>query len=409
MPADEAMPLWVACQDRARISHLIDTCFPPTSFTRRYFHHMRTIIRKYQLKVILVWQKKEYGSTRSIVRKLGTILSLQPCPRPQLQLVQDVHPLDYDEKSTTPTLVVPSLGDILWVANDEGQASTRFRAESWGKKKSAVHRNVPPTTTSMPTVPKNRGQDNFVNEEAIKKISALEDELTLLRAQIAAIVGAQGSRHGHFAIPSPPLPPPPPHSGFDVSNSAIELIKQRCAARKTTSTIIDDIEHQRNKCVPSMMDVLKDLNKVQLRTVERSPGGTPLPRTKKRRSLPLDPVSLLTRALKQKFAHQTYDDDSSDKENRSFDASPFSSPEAPMVGRHVLKPNIKNNLIGAKELKQDDCTYKKGEENLKKAYLVRGKSSEDAGGLMCSPAARLETVWCSRPTYRYVSQYDPCE
>lgn len=63
----------------------------------------------------------------------------------------------------------------------------------------------------------------------------------------------------------------------------------------------------------------------------RSPGGTPLPRTKKRRSLPLDPVSLLTRALKQKFAHQTYDDDSSDKENRSFDASPFSSPEAPMV------------------------------------------------------------------------------
>ncbi|XP_019335050.1 mitochondrial fission regulator 2 isoform X2 [Alligator mississippiensis] len=352
MPADEAMPLWVACQDRARISHLIDTCFPPTSFTRRYFHHMRTIIRKYQLKVILVWQKKEYGSTRSIVRKLGTILSLQPCPRPQLQLVQDVHPLDYDEKSTTPTLVVPSLGDILWVANDEGQASTRFRAESWGKKKSAVHRNVPPTTTSMPTVPKNRGQDNFVNEEAIKKISALEDELTLLRAQIAAIVGAQGSRHGHFAIPSPPLPPPPPHSGFDVSNSAIELIKQRCAARKTTSTIIDDIEHQRNKCVPSMMDVLKDLNKVQLRTVERSPGGTPLPRTKKRRSLPLDPVSLLTRALKQKFAHQTYDDDSSDKENRSFDASPFSSPEAPMVGRHVLKPNIKNNLIGAKELKQ---------------------------------------------------------
>ncbi|XP_019383130.1 PREDICTED: mitochondrial fission regulator 2 isoform X2 [Gavialis gangeticus] len=353
MPADEAMPLWVACLDRARISHLIDTCFPPTSFSRRYFHHMRTIIRKYQLKVILVWQKKEYGSTRSIVRKLGTILSLQPCPRPHLQLVQDVLPLHYDEQSTTPALVVPSLGDILWVANDDGQASTKFRAESWGKKKSAVHHNVPPTTASMPTVPKNRGQDNFVNEEAIKKISALEDELTLLRAQIAAIVAAQGSRHGHFAIPSPPLPPPPPPppSGFDVSNSAIELIKQRRAARKT-STIIDDIEHQRNKCVPSMMDVLKDLNKVQLRTVERSPGGTPLPRTKKRRSLPLDPVSFLTRALKQKFAHQNYDDDSSDKENRSFDASPFSSPEAPMVGRHVSKPNIKNNLIGAKELKQ---------------------------------------------------------
>uniref|UniRef100_A0A8B9IHU6 Mitochondrial fission regulator n=1 Tax=Anser cygnoides TaxID=8845 RepID=A0A8B9IHU6_ANSCY len=36
--------------------------------------------------IISVWQKKEYGSTRSVVRRLGTILSLEPYPRPYFQV-----------------------------------------------------------------------------------------------------------------------------------------------------------------------------------------------------------------------------------------------------------------------------------------------------------------------------------
>lgn len=64
----------------------------------------------------------------------------------------------------------------------------------------------------------------------------------------------------------------------------------------------------------------------------RSPGGTPLSRPQKRKSSDWDPVALLTHALKQKFAHRNDDeDDSLDKENRSFDSSPFSSPEIPLV------------------------------------------------------------------------------
>lgn len=64
----------------------------------------------------------------------------------------------------------------------------------------------------------------------------------------------------------------------------------------------------------------------------RSPGGTPLSKPKKRQSSDWDPVALLTHALKQKFAHKNDDDDDSlDKENRSFDSSPFSSPEIPLV------------------------------------------------------------------------------
>ncbi|CAM5142740.1 unnamed protein product [Natator depressus] len=373
VPADQFITRWEAHIDHSSIGRMIETCLPSTPFSRRHF-----------LQIISAWQSKEYGSTRSIVRRLGTVLALEPCPRPHFQMVQDLNSLDYDEQITTPSSVVPSLGDILRVVNDEGETFARFRAESRGKEIITVDHDVSPAIVSLPTVLKSRAEkENLVNEEAIKKISALENELTLLRAQIAAIVAVQGSRNssqsgsdvlnsfgipsGSFPVPamtSTPLfttpdhfviPPPPPlpsiaPSGFDASNSAVELIKQRRAASKTSSTT-DKGEHQKTKEVLSMMDVLKDINKIRLRTIEKSPGGTPLPKTRKRRSSQWDPAALIAQALKQKFAHQN-GNDSLDKENRSCDTSPFSSPEAPLVGRPILKPNSKNNLIKAEEVTQ---------------------------------------------------------
>lgn len=44
---------------------------------------------------------------------------------------------------------------------------------------------------SMQSIPKNSAQKDGVDQAALQKISALEDELTFLRAQIAAIVSAQ--------------------------------------------------------------------------------------------------------------------------------------------------------------------------------------------------------------------------
>ncbi|KFR07375.1 Mitochondrial fission regulator 2, partial [Opisthocomus hoazin] len=311
--------------------------------------------------VISVCQKKEYGSTRSVVRRLGTILSLEPYPRPYLRFVQNPSPLGYDEQGTAPTSVAPSLADVLWVANDEGQAFTRLRTELQRKEKSTAY-DLHPSIDSIQSVPKHSTQKHsLVDQAALQKISALEDELTFLRAQIAVIVSAQtlGSfpsqafktlstpdgfhpvpamtstplsvSHNHVVIPSPPPLPSGVPSGVDASNSAVELIKQRRAARNSGSTTADSADHQGTKNIPSMMDVLKDLNKVQLRAVERSPGGTPLSKPKKRRSSDWDPVAVLTHALKQKFAHKNDEDDSLDKENRSFDSSPFSSPEITLV------------------------------------------------------------------------------
>ncbi|NXM51976.1 MTFR2 regulator, partial [Illadopsis cleaveri] len=312
--------------------------------------------------VVSVCQKKEYGSTRSIVRRLGTILSLEPYPRPYFQFVQDSNPLGYDEQSAAPAPVAPSLADILWVANDEGQACTRLRTEVRSKQKSTAPPDPYPRLDLIQRIPKNSAQKDSVGQAALQKISALEDELAFLRAQIAAVVSVQtlGSvpsqafkklstpdafyplpamtstplsvSHNRFVIPSPPPLPSGAPSAVDASNSALELIKQRRAARNTASTAADGTDHQRTKYIPSMMDVLKDLNKVQLRAVERSPGGTPLSRPKKMQSSDWDPVALLTHALKQKFAHKNDDeDDSLDKENNSFDSSPFSSPEVPVV------------------------------------------------------------------------------
>ncbi|NWR49484.1 MTFR2 regulator, partial [Regulus satrapa] len=311
--------------------------------------------------VTSVYQKKEYGSTRSIVRRLGTILSLEPYPRPYFQFVQDLSPLVYDEQSAAPAPVAPSLADVLWVANDEGQACTRFRTELRRKEKRTAPSDLYPCLDSIQSIPKNSAQKDSVGQEALQKISALEDELTFLRAQIAAIVSAQtlGSipsqafktlstpdgfyplpamtstplsvSHNHFGIPLPPPLPSGAPSAVDAGNSALELIKQRRAARNSDSAAADSTDHQRTKNIPKMMDILKDLNKVQLRAVERSPGGTPLSRPKKMQSSDWDPVAVLTHALKQKFAHKNDDEeDSVDKENYSFDSSPFSSPEVPV-------------------------------------------------------------------------------
>ncbi|XP_032911865.1 mitochondrial fission regulator 2 isoform X2 [Catharus ustulatus] len=360
------------------ISRTLGTCLPSAVSSGRHFQQLYAVIRKYQAKVTSLCQKKEYGPTRSIVRRLGTILSLEPYPRPYFQFVQDQSPLGCDEQN-----VAPSLADVLWVANDEGQACTRLRTELRRKEKSTAPPDLHPCLDSIQSIPKNIAQKDVVDQAALQKISALEDELTFLRAQIAAIVSAQtlGSipsktfktlntpdgfyplpavtstplsvSHTHFVIPSPPPLPSGAPSGVDASNSALELIKQRRATRNSVATASDSMHHQRTKNIPSMMDVLKDLNKVQLRAVERSPGGTPLSRPTKTQSSDWDPVALLTHALKQKFAHKNDDeDDSLDKENNSFDSSPFSSPEMPVVGRCILKPNAKPNLTRTDGVKQ---------------------------------------------------------
>ncbi|KAM5263987.1 mitochondrial fission regulator 2 [Ctenodactylus gundi] len=333
-------------------------------------------------QILLIWENKDYGSSRSIVRTIGKMLPLEPCQRPNFELIPRFNPVESDNCG----LMVPSFADVLSVANDEEASYLRFRNSIWKNEEeekigsfhplrvvwnplSSVRRLNRPVKTDLP-----------VDETAIKKIAALENELSFLRSQIAAIVEMQELRKstnsgsfdlndvpGHMGqmpsseatqpcVPSDPIPssavcpPPPPlppqfspswspHSpsvlpGSAVCNSdspAIEMRKQHLGASKMN--LSHHSKSQRNKDVPNMLHVLKDLNKVKLRAIERSPGGRPIHK-RKRQSSHWDPVSLISHALKQKFASQL--DDSFDKENNSWESSPFSSPETSKVSLDII-------------------------------------------------------------------------
>ncbi|XP_042843129.1 mitochondrial fission regulator 2 [Panthera tigris] len=338
-------------------------------------------------QVLQIRENKDYGSTRSIVRLIGKILPLEPCPRPNFELIPLLNSVDPGNYGS----VVPSFADTLRVANDEEGSYLRFRNSIWKneeEKKMEFFHPLPRVWNPLLPAPrqnKRTKNDGPVNEAAIKKIAALEDELTFLRTQIAAIVQMQELKNranaGLFDLNSepsslgqrpspgtaelsvkpdpfsssvffpPPAPPPPPvppqlsspqrpclltwpgtNNTCNSDNSASEVKRQQLGDSKTNDS--HRSKSQENKDVPNMLDILKDMNKVKLRAVERSPGGRPIHK-RKRQDSHWDPVSLISHALKQKFAFQ--EDDSFEKENRSWESSPFSSPETSRVSYNNVK------------------------------------------------------------------------
>nr|XP_048281196.1 mitochondrial fission regulator 2 isoform X2 [Myodes glareolus] len=329
---------------------------------------------------LLIWQNKDYGSARSIIRMIGRVLPLEPCRRLNFELIPHLN----SEESDVYEPVVPSFADVLCVANDE--EASYLRHGLWKKEKEGKialsHSSKLIWDPLSPALRQNKPvkDDLPASEAAIKKIAALEDELTFLRAQIAAIVAMQERReseetgfcdlsdepsmeqalsssvtaglseepdHSPSSVFSSP-PPPPPLPQFSLQ-PCFPPVQPGSASRDDPTTAVGKPYsgvHKMNGShgseshgasdVPNMLDVLKDMNKVKLRPIERSPGGRPIQK-KKRQSLQWDPVSLISNALKQKFAFQ---EDSFDSENRSWECSPFSSPETSRL--HEIKDVLKH-------------------------------------------------------------------
>ncbi|XP_048210100.1 mitochondrial fission regulator 2 [Perognathus longimembris pacificus] len=319
-------------------------------------------------QVLLIWENKYYGSTRSIVRIIGKILPLEPCQRPNFELIP---PLNFVESNNCGS-VVPSFADILCVENDEEAGYLRYGESTWKKDEEEFEFFPPLQPARAPLSPAARlnmrvEKDAPVSKAAIEKLAALEDELTFLRSQIAAIVAmkelSSDSNSGSCGLggvertplsaqlraepdpfprsvvpPSPPpLPSPQPlrippmqPGTTDVGDSDIPVTEMKRQHSSMRKNIYNHSPNQRNADVPNMLDVLKDMDKVKLRAVERSPGGRPIHK-KQRQSSQWDPVSLISHALKQKFAFQQ--DDSFDQGDRSWEASPFSSPETSRFGQ----------------------------------------------------------------------------
>ncbi|KAG7248259.1 hypothetical protein CRUP_024536, partial [Coryphaenoides rupestris] len=109
-------------------------------------------------EVIPIWQNKPHGSTRSVVRRIGSTLPLKP---PQRACFQELPGLPSLKPMAGP--MVPTLADIAWIAADE--------EETYARKVEGLRK---PGVT------------------ALNRTTALQDELSRLRAQIAKIVATDG-------------------------------------------------------------------------------------------------------------------------------------------------------------------------------------------------------------------------
>uniref|UniRef100_A0A1A7W6Z7 Mitochondrial fission regulator n=1 Tax=Iconisemion striatum TaxID=60296 RepID=A0A1A7W6Z7_9TELE len=192
------------------------------------------------------------------------------------------------------------------------------------------------------------------NDEAIQKISVLETELAKLRAQIAQIVLAQEKTaqsaaatgvppplpSGALPPPPPPPPPPLPPPGLKRTFSAVELIKERRGKKTNSQTILDSKQAE----IPNMLEILKDINKVKLRSVKsRSLEDD----TRAKSQEPADAAALIAEALKRKFAHRYRQ--SSDQEDKDDFKLPVPEvkpqSETLLFGQHMLKPTGKRKMV----------------------------------------------------------------
>ncbi|XP_029698424.1 mitochondrial fission regulator 1 [Takifugu rubripes] len=305
---------------------------------------------------------KPYGSSRSIVRRIATSLPLKPCPRVHFQLYPYSEDAGILISGRRQNGFVASLADIAWIDREEEEDEDYYgnpRSEMqagfvFRSRQLHPQRNLLPRRRSLPTLhegTRDPQASSVANDEAIQKISVLETELAKLRAQIAQIVLAQerGTQPGRahtvnipiIPLPPPPPPPPlPPPPSLQRTFSAIDLIKERKGKRGDRQTTLDSKPAE----IPNMLDVLKDMSKVKLRSVKSHPAEGEI---KVKPSEPVDAASLIAEALKRKFAHR-YRHDSERDDGEDFklpvqDRKPQT--ETPAFGQHMLKQTGRRKLI----------------------------------------------------------------
>nr|XP_039271572.1 mitochondrial fission regulator 2-like [Styela clava] len=306
------------------------------------------------------------GPRRSIVRRIGTQLPLGCAARPTFELLPNgSHVIRAYGKKTS----MFSLADVIQLDEPLPESIVPIRASaSVPNLNDTAVSEIPITSSVSATSVTSASQEHMVT-----KISALEDELAFLRTQIAALVTTQQHQANVSSfnvsissnleaptctstplkappappgIPPPPPPPPPPPqlTSGNERKSVQELIRERKHG-KSSSPTAKSFERLKSS-VPDMADVLKDLHKVKLKSVSRSPGGTPF--NKKKDDLEVvagDPASLIAAALKKKFAHRkNFDSPKSDEVDDSFETNNltpvkgFPSPnQTPKFGQHLLK------------------------------------------------------------------------
>ncbi|XP_071165456.1 mitochondrial fission regulator 2-like [Mytilus edulis] len=296
---------------------------------------------------------------KSLIRIIGSYVSMKPVKRVRIQnhLLQSRYPkYMYDSDSDDSVISTTSLGtstddDVVWVEEELGDNCVRIRAQ---KRKhfendAALDELDADLFISRPSLsPMSSTMISSVSTrqdpEQTQKLSVMEEELNNLRLQIAMLVEAQEQINKSQIppqsfqeeklstedyVPVPPLCPiaPPPPPPLPATKQSTPIVTQTKTDKQTI--VLQTLQDNRNSTPENppkqatLTDVLKGLGSVKLKSIQRSPGGTPL--KPKRRESNNDPASVIAQALKKKFANQIINSPDVDKENDSFN---FSSPES---------------------------------------------------------------------------------
>uniref|UniRef100_I3J6L0 Mitochondrial fission regulator n=1 Tax=Oreochromis niloticus TaxID=8128 RepID=I3J6L0_ORENI len=189
-----------------------------------------------ETEVIPIWQNKPHGSTRSVVRRIGSTLPLKP---PQRACFQELPGLPSLRPMDGP--MVPTLADIAWIVADEEETYARVRSDTRPLK----HEWRP---TPLLVLHRNSSVPNFRREgkrmeglkkpgvTALNRTTALQDELSRLRAQIAKIVAS-----------SNPLTPDllsPDDTSMSFSMAPFETASYQPAPTAAASFVISDVTEE---------------------------------------------------------------------------------------------------------------------------------------------------------------------
>jgi len=301
---------------------------------------------------------------QSVVRRLANTIPLKPEPRLKIPISRFQEEYGISVSNGNAYSVSP-FEDTSWMYEEEGQISSSYRTHRWTPNpypKDFVQRwELKPPTLATPSrsrfgssascqdnedadsgcdiVTKDDKDDNDIKEE---RVVALENELASLKAMMASFAlqsmqpiatstPAPPRAAPPVPPPAPPAPPPPAISGFKTPAKPLNFKK----SEKKPETV------QKEQGL-DMNALLKDVGKQKglLKSVEKSPGGTPI-RQKPKSSDPHDPSVILANALRMKFANQPQHDMSSDRE-ASFNDSDLQQPDSPGSLSKVKRSLIMN-------------------------------------------------------------------
>lgn len=339
------------------------------------------------------------GYKRSLIRLIGSNLPLSSVERPRFEILPTGIKVVENHGRTT----MFSLSDIRRLTDFPEVFNRSYLSEVVGGKKNESKtkvkssekspvKNVPtPSSAASNSQEEQRpvvftvtpgsvtpGTVTPPPQEMATKINALEDELSTLRAQIALLISNQKNESSHDnsslhlsrsdpitsstpikipqpppctpcgapppGIPPPPPPPPPMMVPKKPTTDLKELIRQRKIAKG--KAVGDGTTTKKVSKPISMSDVLKDLHKVKLKSVERSPGGTPLGKLKDgkaegkgpRKQEPVDSATFIQEALRKKFARvsRTRRRDSVSPDRSRDDMKEWAE-SPPKFGQHMLR------------------------------------------------------------------------